>query len=107
GAGHFFAGVGEREDRLVGLGLEILRKGPARTPSLAEIEKCDAALVLGEDLTNVAPRMALALRQGTRQQPMELARQKGIADWQDDHVREVAQDEPGARGIARPDRTAL
>ncbi len=107
GAEHFFAGVGEREARLVHFALEILRTGPARTPSLAEIERCDAALVLGEDLTNVAPRMALALRQGTRQQPLLLARQKGIAAWQDDHVREVAQDQHGPLVIATPNQTRL
>ena len=46
-------------------------QGPARTPSLTEIERSDAVLVLGEDVTNAAPRMALALRQSVRQQPME------------------------------------
>jgi NADH-quinone oxidoreductase subunit G len=48
--------------RLVGRMLEILWRGAVRTPTLREIEECDAVFILGEDVTNVAPRMALALR---------------------------------------------
>ena len=57
GAERFFAGHGRRQSsawRAIMLG--ILRAGPARTPSLREIEEADAVLVLGEDLTNTAPR---------------------------------------------------
>lgn len=107
GADHFFGGVSEREHRLTRLALEILRHGPARSPSLAEIERCDAALVLGEDVMNLAPRTALALRQGTRLQPMAAARKLGIAEWQDDHVREMAQEQRGPLVIATPNETRL
>ena len=44
-------------------------------PSLQEVELADAVLVLGEDVTNTAPMLALALRQAVRQQPLEAARQ--------------------------------
>ena len=53
--------------------LDILRNGPAHTPSLHEVESADAVFILGEDVTNVAPRMALSLRQSVRQQPMQIA----------------------------------
>ena len=53
--------------------IDILRTGPCRSPSLREIELSDAVLILGEDVTNVAPRMALSLRQSVRQQPMQIA----------------------------------
>ena len=56
--------------RLLKLMLDILRNGPAHTPSLREVESADAVFILGEDVTNVAPRMALSLRQSVRQQPM-------------------------------------
>ena len=52
--------MADDEATLVGRMLEILRRGPVRTPTLREIEECDAVFVLGEDVTNVAPRMALA-----------------------------------------------
>ena len=54
--------------------VDILKRGPARSPSLHEIELSDAVLILGEDVTNSAPRMALSLRQSVRQQPLEIAR---------------------------------
>ena len=63
GSERFFSGMADDEARLVERILEILRHRPVRTPTLREIEESDAVLVLGEDVTNVAPRIALALRQ--------------------------------------------
>ena len=72
--------------------IEILRRGPMRTPTLREIEECDAVFILGEDVTNVAPRMALAVRQSVRQQPMEIAKGLKIPLWLDHGVRDALQD---------------
>jgi NADH-quinone oxidoreductase subunit G len=107
GEDRFFAGMAERDFRLARLILEVLGKGPARIPSLADIEKPDAVLVLGEDVMNVAPRMALSLRQSTRQGPMEIARARGVALWQDDAVREIVQDQKGPLYVATLDATRL
>ena len=43
--------------------LDLLKNGPAKIALSDEIEHCDAVLVLGEDVTNVLPLMALRLRQ--------------------------------------------
>lgn len=61
------------------------------SPSLASMETADAVLILGEDLLNTAPRVALALRQATRNVSFDLARDAGIPDWQDAGVRGHAQ----------------
>ena len=74
GPERFYAGVSDDQFRLFSTMLEILRSGPARSPSLHEIELSDAVLILGEDVTNVAPRMALSLRQSVRQQPLQAPR---------------------------------
>ena len=66
GRDQFYLGLSERDSRLLASILDILKKGPARTPSLHEVELADAVLVLGEDVTNTAPRLALALRQAVR-----------------------------------------
>jgi len=87
--------------------LEILSSGPARSPSLLDIERSDAVLVLGEDVTNTAPRMALALRQAGRQQPMEIAENAHIPLWLDHAVREVVQDQRGPLFIAAMCSTKL
>ena len=88
GEGRFYAGIPATESRLLKLTLEILRNGPAHTPSLHEVESADAVFILGEDVTNVAPRMALSLRQSVRRQPMEIAERLHIPLWMDHAVRE-------------------
>ncbi len=107
GAERFFSGAGDDQRRLIRLMLDILRRGPARSPSLREIELSDAVLILGEDVTNVAPRMALALRQSVRQQPMEIARKLRIPLWMDAGVREAMQNLKGPLYIAAPYATRL
>jgi NADH-quinone oxidoreductase subunit G len=103
----FFSGITEVELGLVRLMIEVMTRGPARIASLRDVEKSDAVFVLGEDVMNVAPRMALSLRQSTRQAPMEIARKKGVPLWQDDAVREAVQDQKGPLYIATPDATRL
>jgi NADH-quinone oxidoreductase subunit G len=87
--------------------LEILRRGPARTPSLRQIEDADAVLVLGEDLTNVAPRMALSVRQSVRRPAAAAAERLHIPVWMDQAVRETAQDVKGPLFIAWVGATRL
>jgi len=43
--------------------INIFQNSSVHSPSLKEIEKTDAVFILGEDLTNTAPLIALALRQ--------------------------------------------
>jgi len=83
GADRFYAGIAVTESRVLGLILDILRRGPARTPSLREIEESDAVFILGEDLPNVAPRTALSVRQSVRQQPMPVADRVHVPRWMD------------------------
>ncbi len=92
GPERFYAGVSEAQYRLTAAIIELLKTGPAHTPSLREIERSDAVLILGEDVTNVAPRMALALRQSVRQAAFRLAEKLHIPVWLDHPVREAAQD---------------
>jgi NADH-quinone oxidoreductase subunit G len=107
GPDHFYSGMADHEAKLVRLMLEILRRGPMRTPTLREIEESDAVLILGEDLINVAPRMALSVRQSVRQQPMEAVRKLKVPLWLDHGVRDAMQDEKGPLYIATPYRTRL
>ena len=107
GADRFYAGIPASEARLLALMLDILRRGPARTPSLKEIEEADAVFILGEDLTNVAARMALSVRQSVRQQPMMTADRLHLARWMDQAVREAVQDAKGPLFIASVAATRL
>ncbi len=107
GPDRFFNGMSEESSHLVSLMVEIMRQGPARSPSLREIEYSDAILVLGEDVSNVAPRMALALRQSVRQKPMEMTDKMKIPRWLDHAVREAIQNDAGPLFIATPNATRL
>jgi NADH-quinone oxidoreductase subunit G len=68
-------------------------KSDLTTPGLADIENYDAVLVLGEDVTNHSPRLALSLRQATRNLGKEMAVGVQIPQWHDAAVRELAQDD--------------
>ncbi|MGD0765763.1 MAG: NADH-quinone oxidoreductase subunit NuoG, partial [Dehalococcoidia bacterium] len=107
GGDRFFAGVSENDHRLASMSLNIQQKGPARSPSLADVGQCDAALVLGEDVTQTAPMLALALRQSTRRQPLRRATKLQIAEWDDAGVRNAIQQERGPLFIATAQATRL
>jgi NADH-quinone oxidoreductase subunit G len=64
-------------------------------------------IILGEDVTNTAPRLALALRQAVRNQPLQRAIQKKIDPWNDVALREIIQEEKGPLYIATPAPTPL
>src|SRR5215468_302466 len=107
GPENFYIGMSERDSGLVSLALGILRVGPARSPSLHDVETSDAALVLGEDVTNTAPMLALALRQSARRRPMKIAEKLKIPEWDDAAVREAVQEAKGPLFIATTDDTPL
>lgn len=107
GADRFYSGMADSEATLVALMIDMLRRGPMRTPTLHEVEACDAVFILGEDVTNIAPRMALALRQSVRRQPIEIAKALKIPLWMDHGVRDAVQDKKGPLYIATPYATRL
>jgi NADH-quinone oxidoreductase subunit G len=107
GPERFYLGMSAGESRLISTALEIWQEGPARSPSMREVEQADAVFILGEDVTNVAPRLALALRQSVRRQPMQIAKKLHIPDWDDAAVREAVQQEKGPLFIATPYNTKL
>jgi NADH-quinone oxidoreductase subunit G len=107
GSEGFFAGFADGESPLIAKTLEIVRSSPARSASLHDVELSDAVLILGEDLTNTAPRMALSLRQSVRQQPMQIAEKLKIPFWNDTAVREALQDTKGPLFIATSSATKL
>jgi NADH-quinone oxidoreductase subunit G len=100
GQENFFHGISKKEYMLTRTVTEYFRNNGVRIPSLKQIEKADAILILGEDLTNTAPMAALAVRQAARNLGNELAKNKGIPLWNDSPVRELVQDEVSPLFIA-------
>ena len=107
GADHFFTGLDADDHALLSGVINSLQNSPGRIPSLREVEQADAVLILGEDVTHTAPRLALALRQSVRNRSYEIAESLGIPSWQDAAVREAAQQEKNPVYIASCNATRL
>jgi NADH-quinone oxidoreductase subunit G len=107
GEHNFYHGVSNNEHDLAELAVKILNEGPVRTPSTKEVETADAVFILGEDLTNTAPILALAVRQSVKQEPSAQAVQVNIPLWNDAAVRGIVQDRKGPLYIASIHATKL
>ncbi|MFN2328215.1 MAG: NADH-quinone oxidoreductase subunit NuoG [Chromatocurvus sp.] len=107
GAANCAPGFARHEQPLVDRALALLRAGPAPVPDLEAIEAADCVLVLGEDLTVSAPRLALALRQSVRNAAFERAAGIGLQPWQDAAIRNLAQDLRSPLFIVAPGSTRL
>lgn len=107
GAEDFYAGESKKQFSLTRKVLNILKGAPIKTPSLREIEKCDAVFILGEDVTNTAPMMALAVRQAANQKPMKIAQDLKIPHWHDMAVRGLVQEQKGPVYLATVSPTRL
>ncbi len=107
GREHFFAGIPEQEQGLIGRIVDMLSEGPAPAASLKDAEEADAVLVLGEDIANSAPRLSLSLRQAALNKPMEIARKMRIPEWSDAAVRTALQGQRGPLFLATTAVTKL
>lgn len=107
GEEQFFCGTSAADASLVATVLDILKDGAATVPSLAEVERSDAVFLLGEDPTDTAPLLALALRQTVIEQPMKAAAAAGIPRWHDAAVRNLVQGQNGPFFVATAAATRL
>jgi NADH-quinone oxidoreductase subunit G len=89
GEENFFLGLEDTEHTLLNTIAELMLDGGIHSPSLREVEQADAVLILGEDVTNSAPRLALSLRQAARKASFELAGTLHVLPWQDAAVRNL------------------
>lgn len=96
GRENFYQGVDHEEARLGRLVADITAMDAVHTPSLKEIEQADAVLVLGEDIWNTAPVMALAVRQAVmRSAATQALQQSHLPAWQDAAIKEWVQEDKG------------
>jgi NADH-quinone oxidoreductase subunit G len=107
GAERFSCGLAERDVELAQCVIDILRRGCAHSPSLSDVRSCDATLVLGEDVNNTAPVVALALRQSTLTAEIQQARSLRIPAWDDAAVRRAIQQDRGPFYVATAAGTRL
>ncbi|GAA6203267.1 NADH-quinone oxidoreductase subunit NuoG [Thalassotalea sp. SU-HH00458] len=87
GKSHFSLGYSHNEMVFAELHQQFLIHHKA--PSIAEIEQSDFVLIIDEDITQTAPRIALAVRQALRNASIEKADKLGVPSWQDSAVRTI------------------
>ncbi|WP_286973612.1 NADH-quinone oxidoreductase subunit NuoG [Pseudomonas sp.] len=92
GEAHFYSGIAADELANIQQIRDILQNGPLPVASMRDVESHDAVFVLGEDLTQTAARLALALRQTVKGKATEIAASMKIQDWHMAAVQNVAQD---------------
>ena len=107
GAKNFYAGIPSAEGILIQQIIKILSTGKVKTPSLGETKDYDSILILGEDVTNTAPMLALNLRQAAKNKPDEVAEKLKIPNWESGAVREIDQNAEGPFFIATAHKTKL
>ncbi len=87
GKENFSLGLNNNEMYMAAIHRQYLAE---QTPaSLAEIEQSDFVLIIDEDITQTAPRMALSVRQALRNVSIDKAALLGIPSWQDSAVRTI------------------
>jgi len=107
GKDNFYAGVSDIEFGLLNQVLDIYKNRPVHIASIKDIEQCDAVLVLGEDVTNTAARIALALRQSVKNLGKEMAAKIKLPMWQDAAIRTLAMDKKSPLYILSTHATRL
>src|SRR5690606_6270450 len=102
GADRFYAGVSDLELTMLNRVLDLYEQAPVDIASIKDIEQADAVLILGEDVTNTAARMALALRQAVRNKAKDMAEAAKFPLWHDAAVRKLAMDAKSPLFIVGP-----
>ncbi|WP_454876615.1 NADH-quinone oxidoreductase subunit NuoG [Pseudomonas farris] len=91
GAEHFYSGIEAAELERIRLVVQVLKDSPLPIPNMRDIEDHDAIFVLGEDLTQTAARMALALRQSVKGKAEDMADAMRVQPWLDAAVKNIGQ----------------
>lgn len=107
GADNFYSGMSALDHVLVARVADVLKSGTLKTATIESMELADAVLVLGEDVTSTAPRVALALRQAARGRANELAAKKNVPEWQAIALADLVQKEKHPVFVVTPDATRL
>lgn len=89
----FSTGMSQKEQSLVELAADIMQMEGIYNPTMREIESYDAVLILGEDLTQTAPRMALSVRQAAKNKAKHMAAERKTQAWLAEPVQRIGQDE--------------
>lgn len=107
GEANFSTGMSAAEQQRLTLMIDVLSHSGIKTPSLRDIERYDAVIVLGEDVTQTGARIALAIRQALKGKAKEMAAAQKVADWQIAAVQNIGQHARHPLFVSHVDKTRL
>ncbi len=93
GDDQFSLGWTEHQTQLMRSILQLQQLKGVNVASLRQIESADSVLVIGEDVTQTAPRVALAIRQAAKTRAIRLAAERKVPDWNAEPLKNIAQHE--------------
>ncbi|MFA9203898.1 MAG: NADH-quinone oxidoreductase subunit NuoG, partial [Flavobacteriales bacterium] len=91
GINQFSTGMTRQDQALVEKAATILQTEGIYTPTLREIESYDAVLILGEDITQTAARVALSVRQAAKNEALSMAEARRTQPWLAEPVKRIGQ----------------
>ncbi|WWO97236.1 MAG: NADH-quinone oxidoreductase subunit NuoG [Candidatus Dasytiphilus stammeri] len=107
GSKNFYIAATHDEQKIIALIIKILYYSGIYTPTLREIESYDAILIIGEDITQTSPRIALAVRQAVKKYAHYIAKKNNLPSWQIAAVLAIGQDKKYPLFVTNVDRTAI
>ncbi|WP_323843736.1 NADH-quinone oxidoreductase subunit NuoG [Moraxella sp. Pampa] len=93
GDAHYSTGQTAHSQRLVADSVSLLRHHSVHNVSVAQIEKADCVLVLGEDVTQTASRVALSIRQAAKNKAVQMATALKTQEWLAEPVKRIGQNQ--------------
>lgn len=93
-AGHsnFFSDCHQSEHALLKQLIHHYQNHPPVNASLKYLETADTSLLIGEDITQTAPRIALSLRQMSKNAGIDKASKMGVQYWSAAEVKNITQE---------------
>ena len=91
GFDNYSTGLNHQQQTLVNKCIEVLSTDGIYNPTLTDIEKHDAVLVLGEDITQTAARVALSIRQSAKNEAVKMAAATKTQPWLAEPVQRISQ----------------
>jgi NADH-quinone oxidoreductase subunit G len=107
GSENFYAGVSEKELGMLNKIIDIYQNKPVNVANIKDIESSDAVLILGEDITNTAARLALGVRQSVKNLGRQMGADLNFPIWHDAAIRQLAMDKLSPLYILSPHSTRL
>ncbi|HEX5024995.1 MAG TPA: NADH-quinone oxidoreductase subunit NuoG [Agriterribacter sp.] len=96
GEENFYQGVTDDMAYLQRRIIKLLQSDKVKSASLKNIEDADAVLIMGEDVWNTAPVMALAIRQSVmKTAASDATQQTSLSAWHDAAIKEYVQEKKG------------